>query len=194
MIKMKIPVEISARHVHLSKEDFESLFGKGRSLTPVKKLSQVGEFASQEKLTILNQSAGKKIEDVRILGPFRKNSQAEISLTDVYSLKLSEMPKIKISGDVADTIKISVKNSNSSIKIPCIIAQRHLHCSLNEAKKLKLKDNQEVSVKIFGKRETTFHNIIVRVSENYRLALHLDTDEGNSAGIQGKVFGEIVKN
>ena len=109
---------------------------------------------------------------------------------------MKEIPKIKISEDVADTMKILVKNpnSNSFIKIPCIIAQRHLHCSLEDAKKLKLKNNQEVSIRISGKRETTFHNIIVRVSENYRLSLHLDTDEGNSAGIEGKTFGELVKN
>jgi len=190
---MKIPVEISARHVHLSEKDFEILFGKNKKLTSIKNLSQLGEFASEEKLTIFSDS-GRKIEDVRILGPFRQNSQIEISFTDVYTLKLNKIPEIRVSGDLADTISVLVKGSKSSVKVPCIIAQRHIHCSLTEAKKLKLKNNQKVSVKISGKREITFHNIIVRISEKYRLALHLDTDEGNAAGITGKAFGEIVKN
>jgi len=187
---MKIPVEISARHIHFSQADFEKLFGKNKNLTPIKKLSQLGEFASEEKLTLINSD--KKIENVRVLGPFRKNSQVEISLTDAYNLKLNPLPKIKVSGDIANTTKILVKSPKSSIKIPCIIAQRHLHCSVSESKKLKLKNNQKVSVKIRGTRRITFHEIIVRVSENYRLALHLDTDEGNSASVIGKTFGEIV--
>lgn len=189
---MKIPVEVSARHVHLSKKDFESLFGKGRELVSEKKLSQLGEFASKSRLTISNPESGIMIENVRVLGPLRENSQAEISLTDAYNLKLNHIPKIKVSGDTANTIKISVKSKNSSIKIPCIIAQRHLHCSPSEAKTLKLKNNQEISIKIAGKRGVTFHNIVVRISEGFRLALHLDTDEGNSAGISRKSFGELI--
>lgn len=188
---MKIPVEISARHAHLSQKDFEKLFGKNKTLTPIKKLSQIGEFASEEKITLINLD--KKIKNVRVLGPFRKSSQVEVSLTDAYNLKLKPLPKIKVSGDVSNTINILVKGPNSSIKIPCIIAKRHLHCSVNESKRLKLKNNQEISIKINGIRETTFHNIVVRVAEDYRLSLHLDTDEGNSAGITGKIFGERVK-
>jgi len=187
---MKIPVEISVRHIHISQKDFEKLFGKNKILIFAKELSQPGEFASEQKIVLMN--GNKKIEDVRILGPFRKDSQAEISITDAYNLKLNPLPKIKISGDISDTIKILVKEQNLSIKIPCIIAQRHLHCSANEAEKLGLKNNQKISVKIKGIRETTFHNIVVRVSEQYRLSLHLDTDEGNSAGISKKMFGEIV--
>jgi len=190
---MKIPIEVSARHVHLSREDFNNLFGKGKKLTQIKKLSQPGEFAAEETLTIFNVDSGKEIKDVRILGPFRDNSQLEISITDAYNLKLKTIPKIRISGDIADTTSLLAKNQKNSIKIPCIVAQRHLHCCAKEAEKLKLKNNQEISIKISVKREVNFHNIVVRVSENYKLALHLDTDEGNSAGIQGKAFGEIVK-
>ncbi len=189
---MKIPVEISARHVHLSKKDFENLFGKNKKLIPEKKLSQPGEFASKSRLTISNPELGIEIKDVRVLGPLRENSQAELSLTDAYNLKLNAIPKIKVSGDIANTIKISVKNNNSSINIPCIIAKRHLHCSLKDAEKLRLKNNQEVSVRIAGERGVTFHNIIVRISEEFKLALHLDTDEGNSAGISKETFGELI--
>jgi propanediol utilization protein len=189
-MKTKIPVEVSARHIHLSEKDFEKLFGERKNLIPIRKLSQPGEFASEQRVTLINKD--KKIENVRILGPFREHSQAEVSLTDAYNLKLNPLPKIKVSGDVANTTSILVKGPRHSIKIPCIIAKRHLHCSINEAKRLKIKNNQNVSIKIKGTRETTFHNIITRISEKYKLALHLDTDEGNAAGISGKTSGEII--
>ena len=188
---MKIPVEISARHVHLSEKDFEKLFGKNDKLIPAKNLSQPGEFASDKFVDLINEN--KKIENVRILGPFRKQSQAEISMTDAYGLRLNPLPKIKVSGDLADTTNILIKGKKSSVKIPCIIAQRHIHLSEIEAKKLKIKNNQKISIKIKGIREITFHNIIARISEKYKLSVHLDTDEGNSAGIFGKMFGEISK-
>ncbi len=188
---MKIMVEVSARHVHLSEKDFEKLFGKNKSLKEMKRLSQPEEFASEQEVTLINSS--KKIKKARILGPFRKKSQAEISMTDAYFLKLNPFPRIKVSGDLASTREILVKGSVSSIRIPCIIAQRHLHASSSEARKLKLKNNQRVSVKINGIRETTFHNIVVRVSDEYKLALHLDTDEGNAAGITGKAYGKLIK-
>jgi propanediol utilization protein len=188
---MKIPIEISARHVHLSKEDFEKLFGKNEKLNVFKNLSQPGEFASDKTLEIIN--GDKKLEKVRILGPFRKNSQAEISITDAYTLKLNPMPKIKVSGDLADTTNILVKNKNNSAGIPCIIAQRHLHISESDARKLKLGNNQKISIKAEGTRGLIFNEVVVRISDGYKLALHLDTDEGNSAGIFEKTFGEIVK-
>jgi len=188
---MKIPIEISARHVHLSEKDFEKLFGKNQTLNVLKNLSQPGEFASDKTVELIN--GNKKIENARILGPFRKESQAEISMTDAYALKLKPFPKIKVSGDLTNATSILVKGEKSSLKIPCIIAKRHLHLSENEAKKLRLKNNQKISVKVKGIREITFHEIVVRVSENYRLSVHLDTDEGNSAGIIGKTLGELVK-
>lgn len=187
---MKIPVEISARHVHLSKKDFEKLFGKDKKLKPVKNLSQEGEFASEEIVQITN---GKEKLNARILGPFRKNSQAEISLTDAHQLKLKQVPKLRISGDLDNTTKIIIRNKNKKTKIPCIIALRHLHCSEEEAKKLKIKNNQIIKVKISGKRGLIFDGIVVRTNPKYRLSVHLDTDEGNAAGISGKTFGEIVK-
>lgn len=188
---MKILVEVSARHVHLLKEDYERLYGKGKSLIPLKELSQPGEFASKETITLLN---GKNsIGDVRILGPFRKQSQAEISLTDAYKLKLSPLPDIRVSGDLDNATKIFVSGPKGKAKIPVIIAQRHLHCTENQAKRLKLKKNQRISVKIGGERETTFHNVVVRTSNNYDLSVHLDTDEANAAGIKGKTYGNIVK-
>ena len=187
---MKIPIEISARHIHLTEKDFKKLFGKNKSLTKFKDLSQPGEFASNEKLIIINSD--KKIKNVRIIGPFRKDSQVEISITDVYQLKLKHMPKMNISGHLVKT-KILVKGPKTSLRLPCIISHRHLHCSPQEAKKLKLKNFQKVSAKINSPRAVTFHNVLVRVSEDYKLSLHLDTDEGNAAGISKKTFGRLVR-
>lgn len=188
---MKIPVEISARHVHLSENDFIKLFGKNSKLNPIKFISQPGEFASDKTITLINKE--NKIENVRVVGPFRKNSQIEISLTDAYKLKLKPLPKIRISGDVSKTTKVLVLGKKSKIKIPAIIAQRHLHCSDKDAKILKLKNGQIIYIKIPGKRKLIFGEIAVRISHNFKTAVHLDTDEGNAAGIYGKTFGEIVK-
>lgn len=187
---IKVPVEISARHVHLCKKDFERLFGKNKKLAPVKKLSQPGEFASKDKVEIIN---GKNRLNARVLGPLRENSQAEISMTDAYQLNLNPIPKIRISGDIHGTTSILIKGPKGQVKIPAIIAQRHLHCSDEQAKKLKIKENQIVSLKIPGQRKTTFHNIIVRISKKYDLSVHLDTDEANAAGISEETFGDIIK-
>jgi putative phosphotransacetylase len=187
---IKVPIEISARHVHLCKEDFEKLFGKGKNLIPIKKLSQPGEFASKEKVEIIN---GEKKLNARVLGPLRNHSQVEISLTDAYNLGLNPLPKIRVSGDINGTTQVLIKGPEGEVKIHTIIAQRHLHCSEEQAKKLKLKDKQIISIKISGQREITFNNMIVRASKNYDLAVHLDTDEANAAGISGKTFGKIIK-
>ena len=189
---LKIPIETSARHIHLSEEDFKKLFGKDEKLKPIKKLSQSEEFASQKTLDLINKE--NKIEHVRILGPLRKNSQVEISFTDAYKLKLDPTPKLKVSGDLDETTKILVKNKNASTKIPVIIAKRHLHCSNEQAKALKIENNQKISIKVDGQRGLTFDNIIARVSDKYNLTLHVDTDEANAAGIKGETKGELVKN
>lgn len=189
-MSQKILIEVSARHIHLSKEDFERLFGKNHHLTLIRKLSQIGEFASNEKVELLNKD--KKLL-VRIVGPFRKNSQAELSITDAYNLNLNPLPKLRVSGDISGATKILVKGPKAQLKIPVIIAQRHLHCSEKNAKKLKLRNNQLIKIKTAGKRGLIFDNVAVRIKENFKTALHLDTDEANAAGISGKAFGEIVK-
>ena len=186
---MKIPIETSARHVHLSEKDFKKLFGKGKKLIPLKKLSQPGQFATKEKIDLIK---GKnKISNVRVVGPLREKSQIEISKTD--AIKLGINAPIRLSGNTKGAPKILAQNKNKKIKIPVIIAKRHLHCSIEQAKKLKLKNNKKVSVKVQGQRGLIFNKIIVRSGKGHKLALHLDTDETNAAGISGKVFGEIVK-
>lgn len=189
-MKREILVEVSARHIHLSKEDLIKLFGKNKNLSSIKKLSQPGEFASNDIILIIN---GKEKLNARVLGPLRSKSQIEISLTDAYKLKLNPLPKLKVSGDLNNTTKITAKGPKGQIRIPVIIAKRHLHCSEEQAKELKLKNNQLISVRVGKERDLTFHNVVVRVSKNYDLSLHLDTDEANSAGIYGKTSGEIIK-
>ena len=164
---MKIPIEISARHVHLSREHVEKLFGKNYKLKKLKDLSQPGQFAAKEIVTLIN---GKnKIENVRILGPERSKTQAELSTTDARHLKLN-LP-LKLSGDIKNTPGMILKNTknNKALKLTkgVMIAQRHLHCSLNQAKKLKIKNNQIVKIKVLGKRGLIFNRVSVRVSPLY---------------------------
>lgn len=188
---MKIPIEISARHIHLSQKDLDILFGKDYELKVLHKISQPGQFAAQETLTLINNE--NEIKNVRIIGPVRKHSYAEISLTDARNLKIS--PPIRISGDLNNTPNLIVKNNqtNKSIKIPVIIAQRHLHASEQQAKELNLKNHQIISIKVPGERGLIFNNVVVRSGPKHLLSFQLDTDEANAAGIKEKMFGEIIK-
>jgi propanediol utilization protein len=184
---LKVLVEVSGRHVHLSQADIEKLFGKEHRLIKMKQLSQPCEFACQE--TVIIETNGEKIGNVRVVGPADKRSQVEISRTDARFLKIK--PKIKTNADKGD-IKIKIKGARGDIKVPVIIKQRHLHCSAEEARKLRLKNVQKIKVRISGKRALVFDNVIVRADKCYKLAVHLDTDEGNAAGIDGQGEGEIV--
>lgn len=187
----KVPIEVSARHIHVTEDDFKKIFGNEK-LNPIKKLSQEKEFASDKEVELINKD--KKLK-ARILGPFRKETQVEISLTDAYSLKMDKMPSIKVSGDLNNASEIIVRGPKGKINAKVIIAKRHLHLSEIEAKKLKLKNNQKIKIRINGERKIIFEEIVVRAKENYRLSLHLDTDEANAAGVSNlkKSFGEIVR-
>jgi len=189
--KNKIPIEVSARHVHLSRKDLEVLFGKAYKLNILKKLSQPGQFAAKEIVTLINKN--KKIEDIRILGPVRKETQVELAKTDAVYLKIN--PPLRESGDLKETPGIKIKGPIGEIKLKkgVIIAQRHLHASKEEAKELGITDGQLVSIKILGKKGVIFDNVLVRVSPNYRLAVHLDTDEGNAACINQEDYGKLIK-
>ena len=189
-IKEKIPIEVSARHIHISQNDLEKLFGKGYKLKKFKQLSQASDFAAKEKLDIQN---GKiKFSGIRIVGPPREKTQVELSITD--AIKLGIKPILRESGDVKGTPGIILINKKKKIKIRegVIIPLRHIHCSPKEAKRLGLKNGEMVSIKIEGKRGITFHNVKVRVKENYRLCMHIDTDEGNAAGINKKAKGFLI--
>jgi putative phosphotransacetylase len=185
-----IPIEISARHCHLSKNDFEKLFGTQVSLTKIKQLTQPSDFACAETINV--KSGQYALENVRIIGPFRNQTQVEISLTDAFKLKL--IPPIRLSGDLKMSSAIKIAGPVGEIDLPegLIIAKRHLHCSISEAKKLKFKSGGFVSVKINGERPVIFEDVIVRISDNYKLCLHIDTDEGNAAGINKIGQGFII--
>jgi len=187
----KIRIEVSAHHAHLSQADLDSLFGFGYKLKPLKPLSQPGEFASQETITIKTKDG--QINKLRIVGPPRDKTQIEITLSDARKLKIK--PPIRVSGDLKGSAGATLVGVKGQIKIKegIIIHQRHLHCNLSQAKKLKLKNKQLVSIKTTGARSLTFHNVIVRVRDNFDLSVHLDTDEGNASSPDGVCsLGELI--
>ncbi len=186
-----VPIEISARHIHLAKKDVEFLFGKGYKLKRMKGLSQRGEFAARETLTLENK--GRKIEGVRVLGPVRKQTQVELAGTDAYRLGIK--PPVRLSGDLRGAAKVSLIGPKGRLELisAAIIAKRHIHASGAQAKHYGLSDGQEVAVKIAGDRAVLLEKVAVRVKAGYAWNLHLDTDEANAAGIGRESVGELIK-
>ncbi len=188
---MKILVETSARHLHVSREDFETLYGKDAQLTNKKDLSQPGQFACAEKVTVVGPRGEMAMS---ILGPERPETQVEVALTDAR--KLGIVPPVRESGDIAGTPGCKLVGPAGEIEIKCgvIAAKRHIHLTPDEAEEMGLKDKQIVSVKVgeSGARETIFGDVVVRVNKNYAAAMHIDTDESNAAGLFGEVYGEII--
>ncbi len=182
---MKIPIEVSNRHVHLSKEDLEKLFGLGYELKKLRELSQPGQFAAEERVKLISN---KEINNVRILGPVREKTQVEISKSDARFLGL-DVP-VRDSGDLGNSagIKLAGPNGEVDLKEGAIISRRHLHISEEESKELGVSNGDVVSVEIENDRGIRFNNVLVRAGKGHKLALHLDSDEGNAAGIDG--FGE----
>lgn len=187
----KVLVETSARHVHLSAEHLEILFGKGAELTVKKMLSQPGQFACEERVTVVGPK--REIKGVSILGPVRPATQVELSLTDARSIGLSA--PIRESGDVAGTPGCKLVGPCGEVEIAegVIAAKRHIHLTPADAKSFGVKDKEIVSVKIDGERNLVFGDVVVRVSEKFAAAMHIDTDESNAAAAFGEVYGEIVK-
>ena len=188
----EIPVGISNRHIHLSKEHVEILFGAGYELTPFKDLSQPGQYACKEQLTIVGPSL-RPIEKVRVLGPVRPASQVEISRTDAYALKVA--PPVRESGKIAGSAPITIIGPKGvvTLKEGCIIANRHIHMSLEEGEKFGVKDNEYVDIDAFGERKTRFFDVQVRVHKDFRLEMHLDTDDAIAAGLKNGSKVSIVK-
>ena len=188
----KVLVEISARHLHVTEEHLEILFGKSHKLTPKKDLSQPGQFASEERVTIVGPK--REIANVSILGPCRKATQVELSLTDARSIGVTA--PIRESGDVKGSGACKIVGPCGEIEITegVIAAKRHIHMTPADAENFGVTDGQVVSVKVdTDGRALTFGDVVIRVSENYALAMHVDTDEANAAGVPGKAEGEIIK-
>lgn len=187
-----IPIGVSNRHIHLSREHLEILFGKGYELTPIKELSQPGQYACKELLTIIGPSL-RPIENVRVLGPVRKASQVEISATDSYVLKVK--PPVRESGSIKDSAPITIIGPKGVVELSegCIIANRHIHMSPDDATKFGVKDGDYVDIDVNGKRRTRWFDVQVRVHKDFRLEMHVDTDDANSAGIGNGFTVTVVK-
>ncbi len=188
----KVLVETSARHVHVTEADLETLFGKGAALTPKKDLSQPGQFACVERVDIIGPK--RELKNVSILGPTRSATQVELSLTDARSIGVDA--PIRESGDVAGSgvCKLVGPCGEVELKEGVIAAKRHIHATPADAERLGLVDKQVVSVKIDSDgRSLVFGDVVVRVSKNYSWAMHIDTDESNAAGCSGEVYGEVIK-
>ncbi len=183
-----VPVGVSARHIHLTKDHVDQLFGKGYELTKKKDLMG-GQFAANETVTIVGLKL-RAIENVRILGPVRKASQVEVSATD--AIKLGVKVPIRESGNIKGSAAIAVVGPKGAIYLDegCIIAKRHIHMSPSDALAAGLKDGDIVSVKVEDERETVFHQVQIRVDESFTLEMHIDTDEANAAKI---TCGQMVK-
>ena len=189
---MKFIVETSARHVHVTQEHLEILFGKDYILTKKKDLSQPGQYACEERVTIVGPK--KELKGVSILGPVRKETQVELSLTDARSIGVAA--PVRESGDIAGSAPCKIVGPNGEIEITegVIAAKRHIHATKADAEALGVKDKEIVSAKIdTDGRSLIFGDVVVRVNDSYALAMHIDTDESNAASCGRDVQGEIVK-
>lgn len=188
----KILVETSARHIHLTKEAVEVLYGAGSELTVKKMLSQPGQFATgNAKITLVGPKGSLAVS---VLGPTRPANQVELSFSDARALGLSGVP-VRESGDVANTpgIKLVGPCGELEIESGVIIAKRHIHMRPEEAEALGVTNGQVVKVRINSARSLIFDDVVCRVSDKFALAMHIDTDECNAACAFGEIYGEIVK-
>lgn len=187
----KVMVEVSARHIHLSKEHLNILFGEGYELTPKKDLSQPGQFACEERVTVVG--AKKELAGVSILGPVRPETQVEISLTDARSIGVSA--PVRESGDVkgSGSCKLIGPKGEVELEYGVISAKRHIHFTPEDGVRCGVTDNQIVKVKVESNgRSLIFDDVVVRISPKYAAAMHIDTDESNAAGIAGATDGIII--
>ena len=187
-----VPVGVSNRHIHLTREHVEILFGKGYELTKLKDLSQPGQYACKELLTIVGPSL-RPIENVRVLGPVRKNTQVEISRTDSFVLKVK--PPVRESGNIAGSAGITIIGPKGVVTITegVIIANRHIHMSPADGAAFGVRDGDTVTVEADGERRTRFYDVQIRISEAFRLEMHVDTDDANAAGIGNGARVRVVK-
>ncbi len=188
----EVPVGVSNRHIHLNRADLTTLFGEGYELTPLKDLSQPGQYACKETLTLVGP-AMRPIEGVRVLGPLRSQSQVEISMTDSYVLKVK--PPVRESGNIAGSAGVTIIGPKGvvTLKEGCIIANRHIHMSPADGATFGVKDGDTVTVDVEGKRRTRWYDVQVRVHSAFRLEMHVDTDDANAAGIGNGFKVKVVK-
>lgn len=186
----KVPVGLSNKHLHLSQADLETLFGKGYELHPTKPLKQPGQFASEEKVDIVGPK--NTLKGIRVLGPVRKETQIELAMTDARTIGIKA--PVRESGKLEGTPGVKLVGPAGEIELDhgVIVALRHIHLSAAQAKEAGLSDHQVVSVKVPGERGLTFDNVLVRAGDGHEREIHLDTDEGNAAGLANDVEVEIL--
>lgn len=186
-----IPCASSARHLHISRKDLDILFGNGYELTQSKLLSQPGQFASNEKVTVKGQKG--ELKDIRILGPERAETQVEISITDSY--KLGIKPFVRMSGDIKGTPGAIIIGPAGQVELSegVIVSARHVHINEEQAGLYNLKNGDIISLKKSGIRETIFGNVVVRCGNTHSLELHIDTDEANAAMLKNGELLELIR-
>ncbi len=192
MPETKVLINLSNRHIHLSKEDVEVLFGAGYSLTKTKDLLQPGQFACDECVTIHGPKSS--IANIRVLGPERKETQCEILASDVFKLGFASVP-VRESGQLDETPGFVIEGPKGRVtkQKGLIVAKRHIHFDPESAKKFDVSDKEIVNLKINGERGAILMNVVCRVNPAFALECHLDFDEGNALGIASGAFGEVLK-
>ncbi len=192
MKKNKILIKVSARHIHLSKIDLKILFGEEFQLTKKRDIDQPGQFVAQEKLTI--QGPKGRIENVSVVGPPRERSQVEISRTDSITLGIDPPIEKSTVEPTKTPAELTIKGPKGEVKSNlAIIAHRHIHINPQEAVEIGLENNQKIKVEVSGDRGVIFKNVLVRINKKYSKSVHIDTDEGNAAGIDRKTEGRIIQ-
>ena len=188
---LSIPIGVSNRHIHVSRKDLDTLYGEGYELTKFKDLKQPGQYASNEFVKIIGPKG--KFPNVRILGPIRNETQVEISISDGF--KLGIKPPIRESGKLKDSAGFKIVGPKGEIvkSQGCIAALRHIHMDKKTAEKLKLKDKDIVEVKVPGERYTILGSVLVRISDNYELEMHIDMDEANACNLKNNDTVKIIK-
>ena len=186
----RVPIGVSARHVHLSEEHISILFGTGYELKPFKPLSQPGEFSAQE--TVIVEGPSGKFENVRILGPARSRTQIEISRTDSYTLGIPA--PLRDSGDLDGTPGAVIRGPNGAVTLQegVIVSARHIHLHTKDAEAWNIRDRQLLRVRVGGERSLIFENVMARISDRFALNMHIDTDEANACGVKTGDLAEIL--
>ena len=191
-MSIKIPIETSARHMHICRKEKKKLFGTGSELTFQKELSQPGQFVAKERVTVIGPKG--QFENIALLGPLRPETQVEISLTDARKLGIPAV--IRQSGDIEGTPGCTLSGPNSTIDISqgVIVAKRHIHMTPTQAYKMHVKDNESVFVLTKSyERALIYADVIVRVHKNFSLSMHVDTDEANAFANDQEPYGVIIK-
>lgn len=187
----QVPIGVSARHIHLSQEHISILFGDGYELKPMKDLSQPGQFAAEETVAVVGSKG--RFDKVRILGPARSLSQLEISRTDSFALGIQ--PPVRESGNIAGTPGIKVIGPAGEVELAegVIVAARHIHFHTDDAAKWGIQNKQLLRVRVPGERPLIFEDVVARVSDQFALDMHIDTDEANAAGVKNGQMAEIIE-